>query len=180
VRDRLGPSLSGLDLVRRAQVLEARTLMAGYLHCSQSDRMLMAHSVEGRFPYLDHRVIEFANRLDPRLHVRALTEKALLKRAARTLVPRDIIDRPKQPYRGPDAAALVGRDRPSCASDLLDPRVLKAFGYFDPAPVTRLVRKLERASHERLPVTHRDSLSLVAILSMQVWHAWFQHGAATL
>jgi asparagine synthase (glutamine-hydrolysing) len=180
VRDRIGPSLQGLDLVQRAQVLEARTLMAGYLLCSQSDRMLMAHSVEGRFPYLDHRVIEFANRLDSRLHVRALTEKALLKRAARDLVPRDIIDRPKQPYRGPDAAALVGRDRPSCVSDLLDPHVLKAFGYFDPAPVTRLVRKLERASHERLPVTHRDSLSFVAILSMQVWHAWFQHGAASV
>ena len=179
VLDQFGSTLDGLGVVQRAQMLEARTLMAGYLLCSQSDRMLMAHSVEGRFPYLDHRVIEFANRLDPRLNMRAMTEKLLLKRVARDLVPPEVINRPKQPYRGPDAVALLGSGRPPCVDDLLDPAVLRAFGYFDPAPVTRLVRKLEQAARAGQPVTHRDSLSFLVVLSMQVWHAWFQHGAAS-
>src|SRR6185503_17726302 len=92
--ERFGPELDGLDLVQRAQLLEARTLLSSYILCSQSDRMLMAHSVEGRFPYLDHRVIEFANRLDPRLKVRVLNEKFLLKQAAKGLVPESIVRRP--------------------------------------------------------------------------------------
>ena len=49
----------------RDQYVEAHTLLSGYLLCSQGDRMAMANSIEGRFPFLDHRVIEFANRLPP-------------------------------------------------------------------------------------------------------------------
>ena len=72
----------------RDQYVEAHTLMPGYLLSSQGDRMAMAHSVEGRFPFLDHRVIEFANRLPPRYKLMGLTEKYLLKRAhARHLPP---------------------------------------------------------------------------------------------
>ena len=51
----------------RDQYVEAHTLMSGYLLSSQGDRMAMANSIEGRFPFLDHRVIEFANRLPPQL-----------------------------------------------------------------------------------------------------------------
>src|SRR5690606_4930836 len=64
-------SWSGLA---QAQYLEMKTLMAGYLLSSQGDRMLMANGVEGRFPFLDHEVVEFANRLDPRLKMRVLNE----------------------------------------------------------------------------------------------------------
>ena len=52
----LPPGISRWDGFNRAQYLEAKSLMAGYLLCSQGDRMLMANSVEGRFPFLDHRV----------------------------------------------------------------------------------------------------------------------------
>jgi asparagine synthase (glutamine-hydrolysing) len=48
----------------RDQYVEASSLMSGYLLCSQGDRVAMASSIEGRFPYLDHRVIEFACRRD--------------------------------------------------------------------------------------------------------------------
>jgi asparagine synthase (glutamine-hydrolysing) len=140
--DRFGPLLKGRALLHRAQTLETRTLLSSYLLSSQCDRMLMAHSVEGRFPYLDHRVIEFANRLDPRLKMRALREKVLLKRAARNLVPGPIVDRPKQPYRGPDARVFLGADRPDWVDDLLSPRVLADQGYFDPARVTHLLAAL--------------------------------------
>ena len=55
---------------------KAHTLMTGYLLSSQGDRMAMAASVEARYPFLDHRVIEFACRLPPRLKLRGLREKA--------------------------------------------------------------------------------------------------------
>src|SRR5262249_860281 len=67
--------------LERDQYVEAHTLLPGYLLAAQGDRAAMAASVEARFPFLDHRVVEFACRLPPRLKLRALYEKVLLKRA---------------------------------------------------------------------------------------------------
>jgi asparagine synthase (glutamine-hydrolysing) len=174
VLERLGPNLEGRDLFQRAQFLESRTLMSGYLLASQGDRMLMAHSVEGRFPYLDHRVIEFANRLDPRLKMRVLNEKYLLKQASHGLIPPEILRRPKQPYRAPDAVAFLGDAPPTYVDDLLSADTVKAFGYFDPGKVGHLTRKLSESVRNGRPVSHRDSLAWVTVLSTQAWHQLFQ------
>jgi len=56
----------------RDQYVEAHTLMSGYLLCSQGDRVAMASSIEGRFPFLDHRLIEFANGLPPKFKMKGL------------------------------------------------------------------------------------------------------------
>ena len=64
-----------------------RTLLTGYLLSSQGDRMLMANSVEGRFPFLDHRLVELANSLPSSFKLRGLDEKLVLKRVAADLVP---------------------------------------------------------------------------------------------
>src|SRR5262249_6541644 len=77
----------------QAQWLEASILLPGYILSSQGDRMTMGHSVEGRFPFLDHRVIEFAGKLSPRMKMRVLDEKHLLKRAAKGLVPPQVLAR---------------------------------------------------------------------------------------
>ena len=108
--DGLPPAFDRWAPFTKAQYIEAKTLLSGYLLCSQGDRMLMANSVEGRFPFLDHRVIEFANRLPPRMKMRGLNEKYLLKRAMAPYLPREIIDRRKQPYRAPDIPAFFSGD----------------------------------------------------------------------
>jgi asparagine synthase (glutamine-hydrolysing) len=61
--------------LERDQYVEAHTLMSGYLLSAQGDRMAMAASVETRHPFLDHRVIEFASRLPPRLKIRGLRRR---------------------------------------------------------------------------------------------------------
>ncbi len=172
--ERLGDGLGGRCLFHRAQLLEARTLLAGYLLSSQGDRMLMAHSVEGRVPYLDHRVIEFGNGLDPRLKMKVLNEKYLLKKGAAALVPPTIVRRPKQPYRAPDAIAFLGPDRPAYVSELLSAGTLRSYGYFDAARVGHLVRKLDDAARRDRPVSHADSVAFITILSTQLWHSLFQ------
>ena len=102
------------DPLARAQWLEMTTLLPGYILAIQGDRMLMANSVEGRFPFLDRDVVEFANRLPARHKLFGLDEKHLLKRAFADLVPEQIRRRPKQPYRAPDAASFFsGGDRRS-------------------------------------------------------------------
>jgi asparagine synthase (glutamine-hydrolysing) len=130
------------DPLSRDQYVEAKSLMASYLLSSQGDRAAMANSIEGRFPYLDHRLIEFANRLPSRWKLRGLTEKFILRRALRELLPDDILKRTKQPYRAPDARSFfVGGEPLDFAGDLLSPDRIRAAGYFDAAAVTKLFEK---------------------------------------
>lgn len=156
----------------RAEYLEASTLLPSYLLSSQGDRMLMANSVEGRFPFLDHRLIEFANRLHPRLKMRVLREKFLLKETMRSRLPPSIVNRYKQPYRAPDAVAFTGPDAPDYVRDMLSPARVRDYGYFDAGKVERLTAKLARSG---APAA-RDNMALVGILSTQLWHATFVAG----
>ena len=162
---------AGWDAFNQAQYVEAKTLLANYLLCSQGDRMLMAHSVEGRFPYLDHRVIEFANRLDPRLKMHVLEEKYLQKRALGGMLPAGVLNRSKQPYRAPDsqAFAVTGLE---LVEDALGAGRLKDAGYFDVERVRLLWRKVQAGR----ATSARDNMAFVGVLSTQVWHRLFVDG----
>ncbi|MFD1746760.1 asparagine synthase (glutamine-hydrolyzing) [Rhizobium helianthi] len=147
----------------QAQYLEARYLLPGYILSAQGDRMAMAHGVEGRFPYLDHRVMEFAAELPPSLKMKVLTEKPLLREMAKGLLPQSIQSRPKQPYRAPDSAAFQGDFGRALVADLLSPDALATGGLFDPSAVAKLCRKAERA-----PLAgFRDNAAFIGILSTQ-------------
>ena len=153
----------------RAQYLESRSLMGGYLLSSQGDRMLMANSVEGRFPFLDHRVIEFARRVRPEYLMRGLNEKYLLKRAMGAELPEAIVNRPKQPYRAPGVPAFFEGSWQEEVRELLSPSTVADYGYFDAGRVQRLLQKLE-AGRE---VGEKDNMALIAILSTQLLHHQF-------
>jgi len=147
------------------QYLEKRTLLAGYLLSSQGDRMLMAHSIEGRFPFLDSNVVALANSLPDSYKLRVLDEKHVLKRAAADAVPAEILARKKQPYRAPDAAALI---RATYLDDLLCPPALRDAGVFEPSPVMQLVRKCRARTDGQF--SNADNMALVGILSTQLLH----------
>jgi asparagine synthase (glutamine-hydrolysing) len=165
LRSQLPGEYSRWDGFSRAQYLEAAHLLPGYILSSQGDRMAMANGVEGRFPFLDHRVVEFANGLHPSLKMKALTEKYLLKRAARGLVPDTIIRRKKQPYRAPDATSFLGpQSTPDYVDELLSERRLRADGVFNPSAVQYLVTKI-RAGRA---IGVKDNMALVGILSTQL------------
>jgi asparagine synthase (glutamine-hydrolysing) len=152
----------------RAQFLETAILMPGYILSSQGDRMSLAHGVEGRFPFLDHRLAEFAATLPPRMKMKGLREKHLLKRALGHLVPPEVVRRTKQPYRAPDAASFfdvrTGRARAEYVDELLSPERVAAAGIFRPEAVARLVQKARKTG---LAGT-KDNMALVGILSTQL------------
>jgi asparagine synthase (glutamine-hydrolysing) len=151
------------------QYLETRTLLSGYLLSSQGDRMLMAHSVEGRFPFLDTEVVELANSLPARFKLRVLDEKHVLKRAAAGLVPDEVARRPKQPYRSPDALSFVGDGAPDWVGDVLSPSAVARAGVFDPQAVERLWRKC-RVTGGSAQFSNADNMALVGVLSTGLLH----------
>ena len=106
------------DPLSRAQYIENKIFLSNYLLSSQGDRMAMANSIEGRYPFLDHRVIEFAAKLPPHIRMNGMTEKYILKKAALGKIPSELIDRPKQPYRAPISQAFLGETHHEYVHDL--------------------------------------------------------------
>jgi len=159
------------------QHLEVRTLLGGYLLASQGDRMLMAHSVEGRFPFLDADVVELANALPPAYKLRVLDEKHVLKRVAAGLVPEAIVRRPKQPYRAPDALSFLGEGAPDWVGDVLGADAVRRAGVFDAGMVERLWRKC-RATGAGEQLSNTDNMALVGVLSTGLLHEQLVRQAA--
>ena len=166
LQDQLHPDFEQWGPLARAQYLEVQIFLSQYLLSSQGDRMGMAHSVEGRFPFLDLRVIEFCNRLPARLKLRGLTEKYLLKQLGKKWLPQEIWQRPKRPYRAPIHRSFFGDKPPDYVAELLSPPAIQTSGLFKPAAVTQLVGKIQQG----VSIGEADDMALAGILSTQlVW-----------
>ena len=137
--------------------------------------MLMANSIEGRFPFLDPDLVDFANALPSRHKLFGLDEKFLLKQAFADLVPDDILHRPKQPYRAPDAASFFAEgNSPDWLDDVLSPGSLLECGLFDVRQVAGLMEKARRRSGR---FGNTDNMRVVAVISTQLLHAQFVAGS---
>jgi asparagine synthase (glutamine-hydrolysing) len=146
----------------RTQYIEAQTLLSGYILSSQGDRVAMAHSVEGRYPFLDNAVVDYATTLPARLKIRGLAEKYVLKESVRDLVPARILDRPKQPYRAPEIASFIRDGDPlDYVAELFSPSRLALAGYFDSQAAGKLFEKCRRG----LAKGAVDNMAFVGILS---------------
>jgi asparagine synthase (glutamine-hydrolysing) len=175
----LPQDLQGWDPLAQDQYFEVRTLLAGYLLSSQGDRMLMAHSVEGRFPFLDRDVVELANGLPASFKLKGLDEKHILKRAAAGLVAKQIIDRTKQPYRAPDGQCFVGEGAPDWVAEVLSERALTDAGLFETRSVQKLWRKCQAQAAAGV-LSNSDNMALVGVLSTQLLHQSFVHTSPSI
>jgi asparagine synthase (glutamine-hydrolysing) len=161
VRARLPERFASWDPFSQSQWLESAILLPGYILASQGDRVAMARSVEGRFPFLDANVIALAARLPPEQKMKVLDEKHALKRAAKSLVPASVLARKKQPYRAPDAAAFFSEDRPEWVDDLVSTKSVRRSGLFDEPAVSRLIDKAKKGA----ALSARDNMAVVFVLS---------------
>ena len=169
----LPAAITGWKPLGRDQYVEAQSLMSGYLLCSQGDRVAMANSIEGRFPYLDHRVIEFACALPPRLRLSGLNEKYLLREAFKDSLPQVVAKRVKQPYRAPDGVSFFVDGKPvPWVAETLSRESIERAGYFDARAVALLMRKCAAGR----AIGFSDNMAFIGILSTQTLHDQFVRG----
>jgi asparagine synthase (glutamine-hydrolysing) len=166
---KLTSKLKGVDLLSRAQWLEATIFTSGYLLSAQGERMGMANAVEGRYPFLDHRVIDLCMKLKPEYKLKGLKEKYLLKTMMRNRVPEEIILRQKQPYRAPELFSSGPVEVPCYIQALLSKEKIISAGLFDYEKVKLLSEKMKLRHH----VTEIDNMAFIAILSTQVLYSCF-------
>ncbi|HEY6915574.1 MAG TPA: asparagine synthase C-terminal domain-containing protein, partial [Paludibacter sp.] len=160
----LEDKFKGVDLLSRAQWLEVSLFMSGYLLSSQGDRMAMANSVEGRYPFLDYRVMEFCMKLPPDYKLHGLNEKFLLKKLMDGKLPSQIVERSKQPYRAPILKSFISENSPDYVDEMLTEDQLLSAGIFNPDKVKQLVARLKSNSQ----ISEIDNMAITGILSTQI------------
>jgi asparagine synthase (glutamine-hydrolysing) len=148
----LGPLMAEAgsdDPVAQAQYADLRTWLSGRM-LVKVDRAAMANSLEVRVPFLDHRLVEWAARLPPRLRVRGGEKKFLLKKALEPKVPRHLLYRPKQGFAVPLAqwfrGPLAGRMR-----ELARSAPLADGGLIETGTVARLVAEHQTGLSDHAP-----------------------------
>jgi asparagine synthase (glutamine-hydrolysing) len=165
--DRLRASLparfEGFSSLAKAQYVEIATFFEGYLLHTQGDRMLMAHSIEGRFPFVDVRLAELAARLPDSLRLRGLQEKYALRKAVARVLPEAIRSRPKIPYRAPIRDVFFG---PKSDRSLLEADAVRAAGLLDETQIARLVAKFTDGRQ----ASETDEMALAGSMSLMILH----------
>jgi asparagine synthase (glutamine-hydrolysing) len=128
----------------------------------------MAASIESRVPFLDHRLVEFAAALPPRLKLRGFTTKWILREAVRALLPAEILSRPKMGFPVPFALWMRGAWS-GVARDVLLDRRTRERGIVDPGAVGRLID-----AHTTGAANGGDAIW--TLMNLELWYRTFIDG----
>jgi asparagine synthase (glutamine-hydrolysing) len=157
------------DSLAKSQWLETTIFMSGYLLSSQGDRMAMANSVEGRYPFLDYRVIEFCASLPAEYKLRGLNEKYLLKKLLRGKIPESIRQRSKQAYRAPIRSVFLSEDSPDYIRFMLSKEQTEKVALFDYQSLSPVISKIEKSGTS----TEVENMLLTSVISTHLLYYQF-------
>jgi len=153
----------------KSQFLETTIFMSGYLLSSQGDRVAMGNSVEGRYPFLDYRLIEFCSGLPDRYKLNSLNEKFILKKLSEGRIPKSVTQRSKQAYRAPISDSFCKPDVPVEILDALSSYTIHDYGIFNPDKVTKLIFNIRNQKN----ISEIDQMAITGIVSTQLLNKLF-------
>jgi asparagine synthase (glutamine-hydrolysing) len=164
----------GWTNLQQHQYLEMKTLLSGYLLSSQGDRISLSQSVEGRYPFLDHELVDFAFSLPDSFKMRGLSQKHILRDSFNGLIPKSIINRPKLPYQAPDLKSFFKNGKLyGSGAEFLSSHMIAKYGVFDQNYVKRFLNKFKDRTPEQ--IGYRDNMLLVFMLSSQMACFWSEN-----
>ena len=135
--------LAGRDPLNQSLYLWAKTNLPSYMLTMLGDRMEMAHSIEGRLPFLDHQVVETIRSQPISQKIRGITEKFVLREAARDVISDTVYRRQKHPFFSPPATLNPGERLNSLVQDTLRGPTLASIPFFDQGKVISLLDRIE-------------------------------------
>ena len=155
----------GLTSQRRRSYIDAKVRLADHLLGDHGDRMFFAHSIEGRHPFLDINLIEFAMKIPEKYKLNGSNEKYILKKAAEGIVPDEIINRKKYPFSAPGMTYLL-KDNPELADIYLNKDIIDKHGIFDYSEVEKLIYQYKQKDFNIEGQYHLDYLQVIMTTSM--------------
>ena len=153
--------LRGRHPLHQRSYLDFRLRLSDHLISDHGDRMTLANSVEGRYPFLDIDVVEFSTRIPPDLKLHNYTEKYILKRVGENLLPREIVEREKFGFHAPGSPYLLQHGI-EWINDMVSHDRIKRQGYFNPDVIDRL-RAEYTQSDFKLNLPFEDDLLIIVL-----------------
>lgn len=157
--------LRGKHFIHQRSYLDFKLRLSDHLISDHGDRMALANSVEGRYPFLDIELVEFAREIPPDLKLNEFTEKYILRKVAQTLVPPQIIQREKFGFHAPGSPYLL-RQNSEWINDLLSYERIRRQGYFNPDAIERLKALYSQANFKLELPFETDLLMIVLTFSI--------------
>ena len=162
--------LKGRDALNQSLYLWGKSVLANYILTMLGDRMEMGHSIEGRVPFLDHRVVECICRQPVNMKIRGLTEKYVLREAARDVITDTVYKRQKHPFLSPPATLNLDQTFNVYVQDLLRGKTMASISYFNQQEIVKMLDRIhtmdagERTAYDQI---------LMPLVSMCVIHEGF-------
>jgi asparagine synthase (glutamine-hydrolysing) len=160
--------LKGRDALHQSLYLWSKTVMASYILTMLGDRMEMAHSVEGRVPFLDHKLVELLVSQPVNQKIRGMTEKFVLREAAREVITDTVYRRQKHPFLSPPATLHPDDTFHSYVQDTLRGQTFASMPFFDQSAVVDLL--------DRMPAMNAGARTASDQILMQLASMCVLHG----
>jgi asparagine synthase (glutamine-hydrolysing) len=164
--------LDGREPVNQALYLWSKVALPNYILAMLGDRMEMAHSIEGRVPFLDHPVVELVRDLPVSQKIRGMTEKYVLREAARPVLSATVYRRQKHPFLAPPAALAPGERLYELVQETLRGGALADLPFYDQAKVAALLDSLPALGNDAR--TALDPVLMILLSACCLQQRYFQ------
>jgi len=159
--------LNGINPVHAAMYSLSKSMMPNYVLMTLGDRMEMAHSLEGRVPFLDHQVVEFVKQLPIELKIHQMQEKYILREAIRPFVIEEVYKRQKHPFLAPPSVLDPKAKFYQLVQDTLRGQLIKDVPFFDYKKVCLFLDDIVNLSSEQWPAAEAILMELMSLTSLQ-------------
>ena len=166
--------LTGREPLHQSLYLWSKTRLPNYLLTLLGDRMEMAHSVEGRLPFLDHHLVELVRSQPVTQKIRGASHKFVLRESMRELITDTVYRRSKQPFLSPPVLMNQKGKLFAMMQDMLRGSALRAVPFFDQGRIVSLLDGLGPANE---PADVVNDQVLMMLMSACVLHEQFRLSA---
>lgn len=158
--------LNGVHPVNQSSYLWVKSVMQNYILALLGDRLEMAHSIEGRVPFLDHNLVEFSMKLPIDLKIRNLTEKYILREATKDVLTETIYKRNKHPFVSAPAVSKSNKKFYDFIQDTLRSDTVKRIPLYDHKKIVHSLDLISTLSYEKQSLYDPHLLMLTSICAL--------------
>jgi len=159
--------LKGREPVHQSLYLWSKTILPNYLLRMLGDGVEMAHSIEGRLPFLDHKVVELVCNMPVALKIRGLTEKYVLREAAKPFITNTMYHRQKHPFLAPPSTFKPNEALQQLVQDTLRSSLMSSVPFYNHAAVIHLL--------DQLPTMSESQRTSIDVILMKMLSACILH-----
>lgn len=162
-----GSQWQACEPMHLSMLLWSKTMLPNFVLCALGDRMEMAHHVEGRLPFLDHKLVEFVSQLPASFKIKDRAQKFILREAVKNYLPESLYRRKKHYFQAPPLLANTKGNMYSLVQDVLRSSALESLSFLDSKKTRMILDQLSHKSISELSILEPVLMEIVSLCFIQ-------------